>query len=179
MKASLFAEDEEEKDMFQDYGATKLSSPRLIFPGSQSRPSGRKPFTMCLYFSCSLVSYFVHTRFRLFFDLVCNTVQNSNSCFFLFQWHFSVSLQWAVSFRLVLPLASSLSCRTLLTILLWANGQQSWQCSPRCLLCCHPMLQNLLSRQLVHGGWGDPSQSNTLSPKGWSVFMSCIGCICG
>ncbi|XP_011615072.2 nuclear pore complex protein Nup98-Nup96 isoform X2 [Takifugu rubripes] len=43
MKASLFAEDEEDKDLFQDYGAIKLSSdvssPRLIFPGSQSRPS--------------------------------------------------------------------------------------------------------------------------------------------
>lgn len=52
MKASLFAEDED-KDLFQDYGAIKLSSdvssPRLIFPGSQSRPSGGKPLTVYLY----------------------------------------------------------------------------------------------------------------------------------
>lgn len=45
MKASLFAEDEDEKDMFQDHGAMKLSgdvpSPRLVFPGSQGRPPGR------------------------------------------------------------------------------------------------------------------------------------------
>lgn len=46
MKASLFAEDEEESDMFQDHGAVKVSadvsSPRLVLPGAQSRPSGRK-----------------------------------------------------------------------------------------------------------------------------------------
>lgn len=50
MKASLFAEDEEDKELFQDYGAIKLSSdvssPRLIFPGSQSRPSGGKLLTI-------------------------------------------------------------------------------------------------------------------------------------
>ncbi|XP_070838851.1 nuclear pore complex protein Nup98-Nup96 isoform X2 [Chaetodon trifascialis] len=44
MKASLFAEDEEESDMFQDHGAMKvstdISSPRLVLPGVQSRPSG-------------------------------------------------------------------------------------------------------------------------------------------
>ncbi|TKS83411.1 Nuclear pore complex protein [Collichthys lucidus] len=43
MKASLFAEDEEESDMFQDHGAVKVStdvsSPRLVLPGAQSRPS--------------------------------------------------------------------------------------------------------------------------------------------
>ncbi|XP_044227526.1 nuclear pore complex protein Nup98-Nup96 isoform X2 [Thunnus albacares] len=43
MKASLFAEDEEESDMFHDHGAMKVpadvSSPRLILPGAQSRPS--------------------------------------------------------------------------------------------------------------------------------------------
>ncbi|XP_070699287.1 nuclear pore complex protein Nup98-Nup96 isoform X2 [Pempheris klunzingeri] len=43
MKASLFAEDEEESDMFQDPGAMKVpgdvSSPRLVLPGAQSRPS--------------------------------------------------------------------------------------------------------------------------------------------
>ncbi|XP_022600404.1 nuclear pore complex protein Nup98-Nup96 isoform X2 [Seriola dumerili] len=43
MKASLFAEDEEESDMFQDQGAMKVStdvsSPRLILPGAQTRPS--------------------------------------------------------------------------------------------------------------------------------------------
>ncbi|XP_074466676.1 nuclear pore complex protein Nup98-Nup96 isoform X2 [Sebastes fasciatus] len=43
MKASLFAEDEEESDMFQDQGAMKVSadvsSPRLVLPGAQSRPS--------------------------------------------------------------------------------------------------------------------------------------------
>ncbi|CAF97362.1 unnamed protein product, partial [Tetraodon nigroviridis] len=42
MKASLFADDEEDKEMFQDHGTMKVSgdvsSPRLIFPGSQSRP---------------------------------------------------------------------------------------------------------------------------------------------
>lgn len=50
MKASLFAEDEEEDDMFQDpvgmKVSTDISSPRLIVPGAQSRPSGKenKPF---------------------------------------------------------------------------------------------------------------------------------------
>ncbi|XP_038564772.1 nuclear pore complex protein Nup98-Nup96 isoform X4 [Micropterus salmoides] len=43
MKASLFAEDEEESDMFQDPGATKgpanVSSPRIVVPGAQSRHS--------------------------------------------------------------------------------------------------------------------------------------------
>ncbi|XP_058483731.1 nuclear pore complex protein Nup98-Nup96 isoform X1 [Solea solea] len=43
MKASLFVEDEEESDMFQDRGAVKVaadvSSPRLVKPGAQSRPS--------------------------------------------------------------------------------------------------------------------------------------------
>ncbi|XP_051250898.1 nuclear pore complex protein Nup98-Nup96 isoform X4 [Dicentrarchus labrax] len=43
MKASLFAEDEEESDMFQNHGAMKVStdvsSPRLVLPGAQSRPS--------------------------------------------------------------------------------------------------------------------------------------------
>lgn len=46
MKASLFAEDEEESEMFQDHGAMKVapdvSSPRIILPGTQSRSSGRK-----------------------------------------------------------------------------------------------------------------------------------------
>ncbi|KAM3600735.1 uncharacterized protein V6R79_001514 [Siganus canaliculatus] len=43
MKASLFAEDEEESDMFQDHGmmkvSTDVSSPRLVLPGAQGRPS--------------------------------------------------------------------------------------------------------------------------------------------
>ncbi|KAM7397467.1 hypothetical protein PAMA_005657 [Pampus argenteus] len=43
MKASLFAEDEEESDMFHDQGVMKISadvsSPRLVLPGAQSRPS--------------------------------------------------------------------------------------------------------------------------------------------
>ncbi|XP_040006276.1 nuclear pore complex protein Nup98-Nup96 isoform X3 [Xiphias gladius] len=43
MKASLFSEDEEGSDMFQDQGAMKvstdISSPRLVLPGAQSRPS--------------------------------------------------------------------------------------------------------------------------------------------
>ncbi|XP_028451471.1 nuclear pore complex protein Nup98-Nup96 isoform X2 [Perca flavescens] len=43
MKASLFADDEEESDMFQSQGAMKVStdvsSPRLVLPGSQGRPS--------------------------------------------------------------------------------------------------------------------------------------------
>ncbi|XP_033491350.2 nuclear pore complex protein Nup98-Nup96 isoform X1 [Epinephelus lanceolatus] len=40
MKASLFAEDEEEGDMFQDQGAMKdVWSPRLVLPGAQTRPS--------------------------------------------------------------------------------------------------------------------------------------------
>lgn len=43
MKASLFAEDEEESEMFQDHGAMKVapdvSSPRIILPGTQSRSS--------------------------------------------------------------------------------------------------------------------------------------------
>lgn len=46
MKASLFADDEEDKEMFQDHGTMKVSSdvssPRLIFPGSQSQPHGRR-----------------------------------------------------------------------------------------------------------------------------------------
>ena len=46
MKASLFTEDEEESDMFQDHRAMKVStdvsSPRLVLPGAQSRPSGTK-----------------------------------------------------------------------------------------------------------------------------------------
>ncbi|XP_014858981.1 PREDICTED: nuclear pore complex protein Nup98-Nup96 [Poecilia mexicana] len=43
MKASLFTEDEEDGDMFQPHRATKastdVSSPRLVLPGSQGRPS--------------------------------------------------------------------------------------------------------------------------------------------
>ncbi|KAM9348606.1 nuclear pore complex protein Nup98-Nup96 [Symphorus nematophorus] len=43
MKASLFAEDEEESEMFQDHAAMKtttdVSSPRIVLPGAQSRPS--------------------------------------------------------------------------------------------------------------------------------------------
>ncbi|XP_028276799.1 nuclear pore complex protein Nup98-Nup96 isoform X2 [Parambassis ranga] len=43
MKASLFAEEEDEGDMFQDQGASKVatevSSPRLVLPGAQGRPS--------------------------------------------------------------------------------------------------------------------------------------------
>lgn len=43
MKASLFAEDEEEGDMFQDQGVMKVSadvsSPRVVLPGAQGRPS--------------------------------------------------------------------------------------------------------------------------------------------
>ncbi|KAM7373876.1 hypothetical protein PAMP_006566 [Pampus punctatissimus] len=43
MKASLFAEDEEESDMFHDQGVMKISadvsSPRLVLPGAQSRSS--------------------------------------------------------------------------------------------------------------------------------------------
>ncbi|XP_034539547.1 nuclear pore complex protein Nup98-Nup96 isoform X2 [Notolabrus celidotus] len=43
MKASLFAEDEEEGDMFQDHTAMKVStdvsSPRIVLPGTQGRPS--------------------------------------------------------------------------------------------------------------------------------------------
>ncbi|XP_061596390.1 nuclear pore complex protein Nup98-Nup96 isoform X2 [Cololabis saira] len=42
MKASLFAEDDDEGDMFHDQGAMKISdvsSPRLIIPGAQGRPS--------------------------------------------------------------------------------------------------------------------------------------------
>lgn len=45
MKASLFAEDDDESDMFHNQGATKastdLSSPRLVLPGAH-RPSGMK-----------------------------------------------------------------------------------------------------------------------------------------
>ncbi|KAM9846701.1 nuclear pore complex protein Nup98-Nup96 isoform 2-T2 [Aulostomus maculatus] len=42
MKASLFAEDEEEGEMFQDQEAIKVDvlSPHLLVPGTQSRPSG-------------------------------------------------------------------------------------------------------------------------------------------
>jgi len=46
MKASLFAEEDDEGDMFQDQGAMKapdVSSPRLVLPGAQGRPSGTKP----------------------------------------------------------------------------------------------------------------------------------------
>ncbi|XP_008302611.1 nuclear pore complex protein Nup98-Nup96 isoform X2 [Stegastes partitus] len=43
MKASLFAEDEDDGDMFQDQGAMKVSadvsSPRLVLPGAHGRPS--------------------------------------------------------------------------------------------------------------------------------------------
>ncbi|XP_034406780.1 nuclear pore complex protein Nup98-Nup96 isoform X3 [Cyclopterus lumpus] len=41
MKASLFAEDEEESDMIQDQRVMKVdvSSPRIVVPGAQSRPS--------------------------------------------------------------------------------------------------------------------------------------------
>ncbi|KAK2827957.1 hypothetical protein Q5P01_018991 [Channa striata] len=43
MKASLFAEDEEESDMLQDQGvmrlSTDVSSPRFAVPGAQSRPA--------------------------------------------------------------------------------------------------------------------------------------------
>lgn len=45
MKASLFTDDEEDKEMFQDHGTMKVSSdvssPRLVYPGSQIRPHGR------------------------------------------------------------------------------------------------------------------------------------------
>ncbi|XP_051793901.1 nuclear pore complex protein Nup98-Nup96 isoform X2 [Acanthochromis polyacanthus] len=43
MKASLFAEDEDDSDMFQDQAAMKVSadvsSPRLVLPGAHGRPS--------------------------------------------------------------------------------------------------------------------------------------------
>ncbi|XP_074528013.1 nuclear pore complex protein Nup98-Nup96 isoform X2 [Halichoeres trimaculatus] len=43
MKASLFAEDEEESEMFQDHApmkvSTDFSSPRIVLPGTQGRPS--------------------------------------------------------------------------------------------------------------------------------------------
>ncbi|XP_069565687.1 nuclear pore complex protein Nup98-Nup96 isoform X1 [Brachyistius frenatus] len=43
MKASLFAEDEDDSDMFQDQGTMKMStdvsSPRLVLPGAPGRPS--------------------------------------------------------------------------------------------------------------------------------------------
>lgn len=59
MKASLFADDEEDKEMFQDHGAIKVSgdlaSPRLVFPGSQSRPHGRRLIAFIYLFSLSLV----------------------------------------------------------------------------------------------------------------------------
>lgn len=54
MKASLFAEDEEEGDMFQDHGAMKastdVSSPRIILPGAAGRPSGRKHKNLLLLY---------------------------------------------------------------------------------------------------------------------------------
>lgn len=51
MKASLFAEDEEESDIFQDHSVMKVSdvsSPRFMFPGAQGRPSGRNTLTVFL-----------------------------------------------------------------------------------------------------------------------------------
>lgn len=118
-----------------------------------------------------------HTSFRLFFfncGRYCWGFQP-----FLVDEMTLVSLQWVVSFRLVSPLASSLSCQTLLTLLQPSNGPQSWQCSPLRLFCCHPTLLNLLSRQLVCGDWVDPSQSKSQSPRGRSVLKFCIGSIRG
>jgi len=41
MKASLFAEDDDEGDMFQEQGLTsEVSSPRRVVPRVQTRPSG-------------------------------------------------------------------------------------------------------------------------------------------
>lgn len=55
MKASLFAEDDDDSDMFHDHAAMKVSmdvsSPRLVLPAAQGRPSGMKrslPHTMFL-----------------------------------------------------------------------------------------------------------------------------------
>lgn len=46
MKASLFAEDDDDTDMFHDHAAMKVStdvsSPRLVLPAAQGRPSGMK-----------------------------------------------------------------------------------------------------------------------------------------
>lgn len=46
MKASLFAEDDDDTDMFHDHAAMKVStdvsSPRLVLPATQGRPSGMK-----------------------------------------------------------------------------------------------------------------------------------------
>ncbi|MEQ2189587.1 hypothetical protein GOODEAATRI_026750, partial [Goodea atripinnis] len=48
MKASLFTEDEEDGDMFQNHRTVKVStdvsSPRLVLPGAPGRPSGMKLF---------------------------------------------------------------------------------------------------------------------------------------
>lgn len=52
MKASLFVDDEEESEMFQDHApmkvSTDVSSPRIVLPGSQGRPSGKKLHTHSL-----------------------------------------------------------------------------------------------------------------------------------
>lgn len=45
MKASLFAEDDEESDLFRHQAmkvSTGVLSPRVIVPGAQGRPSGTK-----------------------------------------------------------------------------------------------------------------------------------------
>lgn len=56
MKASLFTDDEEDKEMFQDHGTMKVSSgvssPRLVYPGSQSRPHGRSLIILFLKDCC-------------------------------------------------------------------------------------------------------------------------------
>lgn len=47
MKLSLFP-DEEESDAFQE---PKISSPRFVAPGPQSRPSGTKPDPSWMFWS--------------------------------------------------------------------------------------------------------------------------------
>jgi len=53
MKASLFAEEEEE-DMLEDQRVTKVdvSSPRIVVPGTPSRPSGTKPLPTSCFNQC-------------------------------------------------------------------------------------------------------------------------------
>lgn len=67
MKASLFAEDEEESDLFQDHRAMKvstdISSPRLVLPGAQSRPSGRKQKPLFFLFGYFAAPLFIQWSF--------------------------------------------------------------------------------------------------------------------
>lgn len=187
--------------MFQDHGAMKVSadvsSPRIVTPGAQGRPSGRKhrppsssvssSFSFSVSSSVSSVSFSVSSVSSVSSSSLPSSLSYCSYCLlFLLFIVFSLSLQWAVSFRLVLPPASSsLTCQTLLVLLLLFFLPL---CLGRLLLrsnppghhtgrgraprpsCCPLELQSRPSGRSACGGWAAPSPSKSPSLVGRSVL---------